>query len=147
MPAKLYTLLAFISFVLDIISFFAVYGLLAAFINDFEDFGVVLQNTNQVSLADAADDIVDLFLTAANPYLGRIVVIMLYTACDIVFVIWVIHFRSRMGEQEHKALLGFGNEMRIAFGVNPKGNNTRSGSSKPSDSAKTAAQRHRNNRT
>lgn len=117
MPARLYTLLALISLGLDMISFFAVFGQLASFIGSAEEDG-------------GADDeidgaVFDLLLTKANPFLGRIIVIMLYTMCDLLFILWIIHFRSRMGQTErgyvHKALLGFGNEMRIAFGVNPKG--------------------------
>mmetsp|Transcript_16408 Transcript_16408/g.20791 ORF Transcript_16408/g.20791 Transcript_16408/m.20791 type:complete len:82 (+) Transcript_16408:1316-1561(+) len=67
----------------------------------------------------------EFYLTAATPYIGRIVVVMLYTMCDVLYLFWIMHFRSRLGETErgyvHKALLGFGNEMRIAFGVMPKG--------------------------
>ena len=111
MVAKLYLLIAFVTFVLDVISFFAVFGLLAALKSDLD--------------LDISDELTDIALTAGNPYLGRIFVIMLYTICDVVYILWIIHFRSRMGETEkgyvHKALLGFGNSMRIAFGFNPKG--------------------------
>ena len=64
-------------------------------------------------------------LTASSAYIGRILILMLYTACDIFFILWILHFRSRTDQAEkdyvHKALLGFGNDMRIAFGVMPKG--------------------------
>ena len=72
-----------------------------------------------------SDDFADLLLTAGNPHLGRIFVIMLYTICDIVYLLWVIHFRSRLGEAEKayvlKALLGFGDAMRVAWKVPIKG--------------------------
>jgi len=114
MPARLYTLLALVSLALDIISFLAVLGLLSGYIGNVEELDEVLPGI-----------IVTDFLTSANPYLGRIIVIMLYTMCDLLFVLWILHFRTRMGQTErgyvHKALLGFGNEMRIAFGVMPKG--------------------------
>lgn len=120
MPARLYTLLALISLALDIISFIAVLALLGGFIGMADDTEAV------IDLALAGDIVVVDYLTAANPYLGRIIVIMLYTTCDVLFILWIIHFRARMGQLEkgyvHKALLGFGNEMRIAFGVMPKGN-------------------------
>lgn len=113
-PARLYTLLAFISFVLDIISFFAVFALLVSFIN-----------SASFDLGSAPVPVIDAYLTLATPYLGRIIVIMLYTMCDVLYIFWIIHFRSRMGETERgyvlKALLGFGDAMRIAFGQNPKG--------------------------
>ena len=110
MAARLYLFIAFITFILDIISFFVVFGFLAGLKSD----------------SDAlTESLAEVFLTAGNPYLGRIFVVMLYTICDIVYILWILHFRSRMGETEkgyvHKALLGFGNSMRIAFGVNPKG--------------------------
>ena len=49
---------------------------------------------------------------------------MLYVICDIVFLLWIVHYRSRLNPDQrgyvHKALLGFGDSMRIAFGVQPK---------------------------
>ena len=114
MPARLYLFIAFVSFVLDIISFFIVFGFLAGLKSDVGD------------LPDGTpDEVIEVALTAGNPYLGRIFVVMLYTICDIIYILWILHFRSRLGEAErgyaHKALLGFGNSMRIAFGTNPKG--------------------------
>ena len=114
MVARLYTLLALVSFVLDVISFFIVFGFLAKIQSDAEDLNIL-----------DIDDVADLLLTAGNPHLGRIFVIMLYTICDIVYLLWVIHFRSRLGEAEKvyvlKALLGFGNAMRVAWKVPVKG--------------------------
>lgn len=111
MVARLYLLIALVTFILDIISFFTVFGFLASLKSDIGD---VL-----------TDELTDIALTAGNPYLGRIFVVMVYTICDVVYILWILHFRSRMGETErgyvHKALLGFGNSMRIAFGFNPKG--------------------------
>lgn len=141
MPARLYTLLALVSLVLDIISFIAVFGLLASFVGDFEDAGsnadISAESASNMGLdLTAAQDLVnglttgavvgeDYYLTLANPYLGRIIVVMLYTMCDVLLICWIVHFRSRVGATErgyvHKALLGFGNNMRIAFGANPKG--------------------------
>ena len=119
MPARLYTLLAVISFVLDIISFFAVFGLLAGYIGKVDEIEIP---NGQV---EVPTELKELWLTGANPYLGRIVVIMLYSMCDVLYIFWILHFRSRLGEAErayvHKALLGFGNDMRIAYGVNPRG--------------------------
>ena len=106
--AKLYLLIAFVTFVLDIISFFTVFGMLASLKGDVTDSSLL------------TDELEELALTAGNPYLGRIFVIMLYSICDIIYVLWIMHFRARMGEAERvyilKALLGFGNSMRIAFG-------------------------------
>ena len=111
-PARLYTFLAIISFVLDIISFFAVFGLLVSYVNSAEDVGI--------DLSSSPVPIIDAYLTLATPYLGRIIVIMLYCMCDVLYIFWIIHFRSRMPETERvyvlKALLGFGHAMRIAFG-------------------------------
>ena len=121
MPARLYTLLALVSLALDIISFLAVLGLLSGYIGNVEE----LDELEEIDVEVLPGIIVTDFLTSANPYLGRIIVIMLYTMCDLLFVLWILHFRTRMGQTErgyvHKALLGFGNEMRIAFGVMPKG--------------------------
>ena len=101
MVARLYTILSLISFGLDVISFFIVFGFLAAIQSDVDDVEVL------------GDDAADLLLTTGNPHLGRIVVIMLYTICDIIYLLWVLHFRSRLGEDSRgyilKALLGFGN--------------------------------------
>ena len=113
-PARLYTFLALATLALDIISFFAVFGQLLSFIGSYVD-----------PILDEAELLIEISLTTCNAYLGRIIVIMLYTLCDILYIVWIIHFRSRMGETErgyvHKALLGFGDSMRIAFGANPKG--------------------------
>lgn len=106
--AKLYTLLALITSVLDVISFFAVYGTLASRIGDIPD--------------NYTEDQTEVGLTPLNAHLGRILVVMLYTMCDVVFILWILHFQMRLGENERKyalkALLGSGNEMRIAFGLN-----------------------------
>jgi len=108
--AKVYTILAFITTALDVISFFAVYGILAGRISDIPD--------------DIGDDLIEVGLTVLNPHLGRILVIMLYTMCDIVYILWILHFQMRLGENERKyalkALLGSGNSMRMAFGMHPK---------------------------
>ena len=105
----MYTILACITFVLDVVSFFAIYATLASFNSDSAD--------------GALQEIEDAYLTGGTPYVGRILVVMLYTTCDIVFLLWIIHFRSRLGPAErgyvHKALLGYGYNMRIAFGKNP----------------------------
>ena len=112
--ARLYSLLAIVSFTVDVVSFFAVFGLLTAYIGDGDDAKDVLGTAwNE-----------DIYLTAANPYLARILVILVYSICDIVYLLWLLHFRSRVGENERvyvlKALLGFGDSMRIAFGFAPK---------------------------
>ncbi len=51
-PAKLYTLLAVVSSVLDVISFFAVFGLLAGFVSDYED-GTATVASSDVAIANA----------------------------------------------------------------------------------------------
>ena len=134
--ARLYLLIALISFVLDIISFFVVFGFLASLKSDVSDANLVL------------DELIETALTQGNPYLGRIFVVMLYTLCDIVYILWILHFRSRMGETErgyvHKALLGFGNSMRIAFGTNPKGGKAGAPGGNP-NSANSMLQKNRNN--
>ena len=103
--------MSLITLVLDIISFFVVFGQAATFNGG--------DNANNAAV-----------LTASSAYIGRILIIMLFLACDIFFILWVLHFRARMGQDErayvHKALLGFGDGMRIAFGVMPKGNEKQS---------------------
>ena len=127
MVAKLYSFIALISFGLDVISFFAVFGLLASLKSDITDQALLTTELEEIAL------------TAGNPYLGRIFVVMLYTICDVVYILWILHFRSRMGEAErgyvHKALLGFGDSMRIAFGVNPKGGKAGAPGGKPNSAA------------
>ena len=122
--AKLYTILALGTFVLDLVSFFAIYGLLAEFSNDWDDEEVRLEVAKAYNNTDILTD-EDAYHTAGSPYIGRFIVVMLYTACDIFFLLWILHFKSRMGENERgyvlKALLGFGDQMRVAFGVRPKG--------------------------
>lgn len=107
--SRMYFFLAIISFVLDIVAFFIVFGLLAGYKSDMPDL--------------LTEELEDLYLTAACPYIGRIIVVMLYTGCDIVFLLWIFLFRSRLGDSErayaHKALLGFGNDMRVACGSDP----------------------------
>ena len=128
--AKFYTLLALITTVLDVISFFAVYGLLASRIGDLPD--------------NLTDDQIEVGLTPLNPHLGRIMVIMLYTFCDIVFLLWILHFQMRLGDTERtyalKALLGSGNEMRISFGKNFNAG-SRNSAPKPGQKNKPGARR------
>lgn len=76
--AFLYTVLAVLTTTLDIISFFAVYGILAGRIGDLPD--------------NLSDDAIEVGLTPLNSHLGRILVIMLYTFCDIVYILWILHF-------------------------------------------------------
>lgn len=76
--ALVYTLLAFITTTLDFISFFAVYGILAGRIGDLPD--------------NLTDDATEVGLTPLNSHLGRILVIMLYSFCDIVYILWILHF-------------------------------------------------------
>ena len=125
------------------ISFFTVYGLLVSFSNEElddnkSDADLLIQEataTLEEKTGEVVEDIGSLdslisdweekHLTQASAHLGRILVIMVYTICDIVFILWILHFRSRMGgpEREYllKALLGFGDGMRVAFGAAPKG--------------------------
>ena len=136
-------MLALATFALDMISFFTVYGLLVSFSNEelddkksdadkltqeaatsfAEETGEVVEDVG--SLDSHISNLEELHLTQASAHLGRILVIMVYTICDIVFILWILHFRSRMGgpEREYllKALLGFGDGMRVAFGAAPKG--------------------------
>lgn len=100
---------------------------MASFISDSPDTPsvVLVDEKLEDEVAENLEVLEDVYLTLANPYLGRIFVVMVYTICDIAYILWIIHFRSRMGEKERgyvlKALLGFGDAMRIAFGINPKG--------------------------
>mmetsp|Transcript_1756 Transcript_1756/g.2460 ORF Transcript_1756/g.2460 Transcript_1756/m.2460 type:complete len:171 (+) Transcript_1756:797-1309(+) len=51
MPARLYTLLAVVSLALDMISFFAVFGLLAGFVSNSEDSGITITNSDGVAIS------------------------------------------------------------------------------------------------
>ncbi len=53
-PAKLYTLLAVVSTVLDVISFFAVFGLLAGFVSDYEEVGSTTATAEEIANAAGA---------------------------------------------------------------------------------------------
>ena len=121
--ARLYFFLALATTVLDVIAFFVVFGMLASYTGDGpED----IEASGEVEAFIVTTEITELYLTGASIYLGRILVVAVYTVCDLVYVLWILHFKSRMGETERgytlKALLGFGDGMRIAFGHNPKGN-------------------------
>ena len=64
MVAKLYFFIALVSFVLDLISFFAVFGLLASLKSDITDQALLTTELEEIAL------------TAGNPYLGRIFVVL-----------------------------------------------------------------------
>ena len=100
-------------------SFFAVYAQLAGFNNDAEDGAEAL---SILASDDDANELKDVALTAGAPYIGRILVIMLYVFCDLAYLLWICFYRSRMGQAERayilKALIGRGDNMKTAFGYN-----------------------------
>ena len=112
--ARWYTRLSIVCLVLDGITFWFEYGYL----------WLIQTGTDLLNIFDS-DEFADLLLTVGNWNVGRIFVIMLWTSRDIVYILWIIHFRSQLGEAEKvyvlKALLGYGNPMRTAWNIPIKG--------------------------